>query len=78
MAACVYMKQRESTQDGQAVFFDVQKHLLTLTMWPGRPQMQKESCKPLTMMMRGKDVIGTSMLHFTMNSNHGQSYRLWL
>ena len=40
-------------------------NLLAPTMWPGRLQKQKESCKVLTMMVREKDGIGTSMLHST-------------
>ena len=29
----VYMKQRKSTQDGQAVFFHIPNHFMALTLW---------------------------------------------
>ena len=41
---------------------------LALTMWPGRPQMQKESCNTPIKMVRERCGIGTSMLPFTKNS----------
>ena len=68
MDAFVYMKQRRCMQDSQAVFFDAHKHFLTLTMWLGRLQMQKESCRTPITIMRERHGIGTSMLPSTKNS----------
>ena len=39
-----------------------------LTMWPGRLQKQKGSCRSLTMMVREKNGTGTSMLPSTKNN----------
>ena len=57
--AYVYAKQRKSMQDGQAVCF------YALTTWSGRPQIQKQNCKVLIMIVREKGEIGTNMLHST-------------
>ena len=67
MDTFIYVKQRRGMQDDQAVFFDVHV-FMALTMWLGRPKMQKESCKIPTMMAREGHGIGTSMLHSTKNS----------
>ena len=64
----IVMKKRKSMQDGSAVFFDIHKLFLARTMWPDRQQQQKESCKPLTMVVRGKGGIVTSTSHSTNNS----------
>ena len=40
---------------------------LDLTIMPGRLKMQKESCRTYTFMVRRRDEIRTSMLHFTRN-----------
>ena len=65
MDVCVYIKQRKSTQDGQAVFFGIRKQFLGPD---NMQQMQKESCRTPTMMVRRKGAIGTSLLHPTKNS----------
>ena len=43
-------------------------NFVALTMWTGRLQMQKESCRTLNMMVKRKDGIGTSMLQSTKKS----------
>ena len=48
---------------------------LVLTVLPSRLLIQKEIYKPLTMMVTGKSVIGTSMSHSTRNNR--EPYRLW-
>ena len=55
MGAYVNMIQRKSIKDSQAVFFDIHKGFL-------------DHDHSLTMMVRGKGGIGTSMLHSTKNS----------
>ena len=41
MNAYVYMKQRKSMEDGEAMYLVVHHIFLTLTMWSGRLQRQK-------------------------------------
>ena len=41
---------------------------LALTIWPGRPWKQKECCNSLTMIVRRKEGIGTTMLHSIKNN----------
>ena len=52
---------------------------LTLTTWPRRPHKLEESCRTLTMMVRRKERIRTSMLYYARNiTNNGESCRSWL
>ena len=60
-------------------FLMTMSNIYVLTIWPGRPQKQKVSCKVLTMMVQEKDGIMTSILHSTRNSMPSwRAFWLWL
>ena len=59
MDAYVYVKQKKSTLVEQYTLMSI-NNILALTMWLGRPQTQKVSCKYLAMM--------ASTSHSTRNS----------
>ena len=52
MDAYVYVKQEKKCRSVKQCSSMSVSNVLALTMWLGRPQKQKESCKPLAMMMR--------------------------
>ena len=66
--AYLYVKQRKLCRVVELCSLTSIRNFLALVMWPCRPQKQKDSCRTLTMMVRKKDGIVTSMLHSTRNS----------
>ena len=64
----VYLKQRKSKQDSQAVYFDIHKHFVGPNHVAGRLQKQKESCKTHIIMVREKHGTRTIMLPPTKKS----------
>ena len=62
----VYMKQRVCMIVKLCTLMYI-SDFLVLTTWPGRPQMQRVSCRTLTMMVKRNHKIVTKLLHFTRN-----------